>query len=70
MGISRKTETVAIKLTLSADLAQELRLVRDAAERAGYEFSLETEIAEALAAIRQQLPPDAMTAANPHAEPG
>lgn len=70
MGISRKTETVAIKLTLSAELAQELRLVRDAAERAGYEFSLETEIAEALAAIRQQLPPDAMTAGNPDAEPG
>ena len=70
MGISRKTETVAIKLTLSAELGQELRLVRDAAERAGYDFSLETEIAEALAAIRQQLPPDAMAAGNPDAEPG
>lgn len=69
MGLSRKTETVAIKLTLSAELAQELRLVRDAAERAGYEFSLETEIAEALAVIRGQLPPDATTGANPGAEP-
>ncbi|MCX7069557.1 MAG: hypothetical protein NTW01_00990 [Gammaproteobacteria bacterium] len=60
---------MAIKLTLSAELAQELRLVRDAAERAGYEFSLETEIAEALAVIRRQLPPDATTGANPGVEP-
>ena len=69
MGITRKSESIAIKLTLSAELAHELRLVRDAAERAGYEFSLETEIAEALAVIRTQLPPDATTGANQGAAP-
>lgn len=56
MGITKKPEIAVIKLSLPLALANELRTVREAAERGQFEFSLEAEIAAALADIRRQLP--------------
>jgi hypothetical protein len=66
MGISKRPNMAVIKLTLPEAVADELRLIRDAAERGGYEFSLSGEIASALAQIRSQLPAELLNEGASH----
>lgn len=55
MGMEKRVKMVTFKTTLPATLVSDIREVKEAVELAGYEFSLATEISEALAEMRRQL---------------